>query len=288
MNIAILVSSKYSKETPNLDDIALLNEFAKNNITAEIVVWNDPTINYKNFDYAIIRSCWDYDENVYEFLEKMKEIEKNCTLINNYQIVYKNHDKKYLLELEQKGINIIPTVVCDGTDMPKIPKNWRNIIVKPTISASGKNTFKINRKNNQKLNETINTIFELGKVPMLQKYLKSIESTGERSIIVIDGKICCTVKKTPKKGNFLVHINQGGKREKVYAKEDEIDFITNLLDKLYEKPAYMRVDFLRDDDNTICLLELEMIEPHLYMAKNPKTAEMLVKYVIKLDKNLVK
>ena len=117
-------------------------------------------------------------------------------------------------------------------------------------------------------------ILNQGKTAMLQEYLSSVEEYGERSSVLIAGKITFTMKKTPKSGDFLVHTHHGGTYIPVKTTLEEQQFLELLISKIGEAPLYMRVDYLRRKDGLICLLELEQIEPNLYLRENGR-AELL-------------
>ncbi len=278
--VEILGAEKFSKENAHPDDLYLIDEFAKRGISADIVAWDDLDVDYKDYTHAIIRSCWDYDERIREFLDRIEHISKSCKLFNSYETILKNYDKRYLLELEELGVDIIPTLIVEnGFDISALG-DCEQLIIKPNISASGKNTFKVDKEDVSTINTAIDKIKELGKTPIIQKYIDNIEKYGERSAVLVDDKVLYAMKKTPKKGGFLVHEYKGGKYEEVDLLEDEKNFIQGLLMAIDYKYLYMRIDFLRDEYDKIQLLELELIEPNLFISKNNEIAKILVDKIL--------
>ncbi len=273
MRIAILVSKDYGPKTPFKDDLILKGFLNEKGFSVDIVQW-DEEIDFSIYSAAIIRSCWDYDKRVDEFLAKMKCISKECMLFNPYDVIKKNSNKKYLFDLKDRGIHIIPMQLVEDVNSISIDKDWDKIVIKPTISASGRNTYRFNRKDMDNIKKVCKDIINMNKEPIIQKYILSIETTGEYSTIVIDGKILFTVNKKPKEGNFLVHHHFGGTFNIVDISNKQIEFINDLISKLDYIPLYMRVDYI-EEDGIIYLLELEEIEPGLYISYNEEIAKEL-------------
>lgn len=278
--IAILVSGEYKKQ-PTKDDLLLQNELQNRGYPADITVWSDTSTDFSEYDLAIIRSCWDYDSRLTEFLRQMKKIENSSLLYNPLDIIEKNSDKRYLLDLQTTGIKITPTVTADNLNNLNIPPEWKKVVIKPNVSASGKDTYRYLIDEEEKIKAACSDIIEKGKLPLIQKYISSIETFGEHSSIVIDGKITLTVKKTPAKGGFLIHKHFGGSSTSVQTSEKEKSFIRNILSKLESLPLYMRVDYLKDENDNFLLLELEQIEPHLYLTESVFGLEALTDGIIK-------
>lgn len=279
--IAILVERKSCHLLTHIDDILLNKTFKKMGHDSKLVFWDDDTVDFSQYDGVIIRSCWDYDKRLSEFLNKMLDISKKTTLFNSYEMISVNTDKRYLLDLQKKGIPIIPTIIVENLEDIKIPDFWNQVIVKPTVSASGRDTSLHNINNRQDIIASCKAIIEKGKTVMLQQYQKSVEHYGERSSVIIAGEVTFTMKKIPKSGGFLVHTHHGGKYIPIDVTEKEKQFLNLLVNKLEETPLYMRVDYLRGEDENIYLLELEQIEPNLYLNKNKRGLELLTKEMIK-------
>lgn len=280
-NIAILVSKEYGPLSPYPDDALLLHTFEKMGHRAEIVCWDDERVDYKSYDIAIVRSCWDYDKRLSEFLKRLEYINQHTILLNPYKIIRKNTDKRYILELGKRDVPIVPTLVIEDIKKVSFPESWEQVIVKPTVSASGRDTGLYSALDKENIYAACIAIAKKGKTPLLQEYQSSVEEYGERSSVMIAGQITFTMKKTPKHGGFLVHKHRGGTYIPVKTNTEEEDFLNLLTSRLDEVPLYMRVDYLRSEDNSIGLLELEQIEPNLYLSENEKGLKLLVEETLK-------
>ncbi len=277
--IAILVDERFSGANTHADDLLLKKSLEEKGYQADVVVWSDKEVDFSVYALAIIRSCWGYDERVDEFLARLSEISSKTKLANPYDMVCKNSDKRYLQDLEKRGIKIIPMKIVESADDVSFPLEWEKVVIKPTVSASGKDTFRFDSSDENEIKHAVKSILDKGKAVILQRYVEAIEVNGERSTTVINGESCFTMKKTPAKGEFLVHNDRGGTYQKTDMTSRQENFVKDVLDKIGETPLYVRIDYIEDFDGKIYLLELEEIEPYLYLTENKRGLELLLKGV---------
>ena len=116
-------------EIPDVDiyfeeDRMVIREFESRGHNASHVIWSDKTIDWNEFDIAIIRSTWDYIDRPEEFLNVLSTIERSsCKLFNPFDAVRWNIDKQYLFDLHQMGVPIIPTYELTHDDLDCIREN---------------------------------------------------------------------------------------------------------------------------------------------------------------------
>ncbi len=282
-DLVILVSSKYKKRN-HADDLALKFALSEKGYIVEIAAWDDTIYDFGKSKLAIIRSCWDYDKRVDEFLERMRLISKQCILLNSFDMITKNSNKRYLSDIELKGITIVPAQFID--DIKQLDKaieqfDTDKLIIKPVTSASGRDTYCVERKNGRLINKRVKGIL-IEKSVMIQPYIQTIETKGEKSTVVIDGEPLFTMLKKPAKKNFLVHEHYGG----TYIEDDmtfeEKVFVKGVVATFNEPPLYMRIDYLFTETGTPMLLELELIEPNLYLSKNKLVLEKITEKLVKI------
>ena len=276
IDVVILVSLEYSINR-HPDDLALQATLIARGCTVEIVAWDNRSYNFSQVKLAIIRSCWDYDERLEEFLIAMAEIKETCILLNSWEMIHTNSNKYYLQDLKANGIPIVPTVfIKDSAQILSALNSFttKQVVVKPVISASGRNTYRFYRAERGLITEKVEELLKFKDV-MIQPYLNTIESKGEKSTVVIDGQIVYTMLKKPATGNFLVHIHHGGKYVKDQADIKDQSFIRQVLNALPELPLYLRIDYLFDSAGNPLLLELELIEPNLYLSVNELGLQLL-------------
>ena len=275
-SVAILVSQKYAL-TPHPDDLALQAYLEGFGLQAPLVPWDDASISYDTFDGAIVRSCWDYQHHVTAFLDRMHHIGQQFTLVNPADTILWNSDKRYLQEIAAEGIPIVPCHFVDSADA-LTPNCWPfsadQLIIKPTVSASGYDTHLVDAQDFNAIQACVKS-FEGEKTAIIQPFISSVKTTGERSAVIIDGEPVFLMKKTPAAQGFLVHEHWGGTYTETTLTEKDRQFLSRLVAVLRPMPLYMRVDFLYDPQGDPLLLELELIEPNLYLSRNPLGLERL-------------
>lgn len=284
MKIAILVSKKYSKEY-YIDDKILCDALIKEGFNTKIIAWDD-TEEVKKYNIGIIRSCWDYHNRKDEFISCLNQYSKFMKLFNPLSIIKWNSDKTYLLDLSD-SLKIIKTKIASNImDLTSILENFNEdyLVLKPNISASGMDTYKVKSNNQDKIFEIANSIFKANKKVLVQKYISNIEKVGERSLIVIDGECTSAYKKMPAKGNFLVHDHWGGSITETAITDNDKIIVKNILKIIYDRfkeyPLYMRIDLLYEEDEPL-LLELELIEPGLNIYEVSNSLKLFIQGIKK-------
>lgn len=253
-------------KSPQLSDSdsLLLKPFHDIGYNAIAVAWDDQKIDWNQFDAIIIRSCWDYHYRVEEFLSWLDTLKgQQLSVFNPISLIKKNYKKKYLKELEKQGIPIVPTeIISNQNTLNEIKNrnNWTDVIIKPLIGAT---SYKIKREN-------INHIGNISDV-MIQPLMPQIYD-GEYSFIFIGGEYTHAVLKTPKRGEFRSNYGFGASEKLIFPNDTLVLQAKKVLATIKEPTLYARVDMI-NDNNKMILMELELIEPHLFFDLYPKAAK---------------
>ena len=269
-----------------LEDQLLQTALKKKGLRVIKKNWADKHFDWTTTKYAIFRTTWDYFERFDEFFTWLENTKNKTTFINSEEVINWNIDKHYLQDLAKNNINIAPTLFIEKGDTTTLKQlfektNWKEVVLKPAISGAARHTYRIN-PNNYKKHENI--FQELIKVEcmLFQSFLKNITLFGEISLIMIGGKYTHAVKKKAKKGDFRVQDDHGGTVEKYKPTKVEIIFAENCLKASPFKPIYARVDIVYDNNNTLSLSELELIEPELWFRNNLISANLLAEEISNL------
>ena len=248
--------------------------------------WKSIDSNCNKTKVAIFRSTWDYFDNFSLFINWLEKSKSNIRFINSYSLIKWNLDKTYLFDLEKKGINIPRTILVKRKEKISLKDlflktNWKEAIIKPTVSGAARHTYRINHNNY--LNYESLFIDLINEEDFLfQEFMTDITKNGEISLILIAGKFTHAVKKIAKEGDFRVQDDHGGKVEVYYPSDEEIYFAEDSLKCCDELPVYARVDIVYDNNNKISLGELELIEPELWFRNNPNSAKLLAEEINKI------
>lgn len=247
------------------DDELAISPLNKLGWEIETISWRDKNVAWSDFETVIIRTTWDYQKYPKEFIAVLSEISAQTKLENSLKIVEWNLSKTYLRELEQKGIKIVPTI-WDSLQIDQMTFNhWLDyfqtdeIIIKPIISATAQDTFRL-----KQFSEDLPKVFS-EKEFMVQPFMPKIVSEGEYSLFYFSGKYSHTICKSPKKNDFRVQEEHGGTITAVNPTNQMLETADNILQFIPELPLYARVDLVKDKENDFCLMELELIEPALYL-----------------------
>lgn len=239
---------------------------------AEEISWKNKKIIWSNYDAVIVRSTWDYQDSPKDFINVLEKINKSTHLENDFDLMKWNMNKRYLFDLEQNGVKIVDTIWEKSFD-PKtaaeyfIRFNTDEIIIKPNISANADNTFRLTRERLVSNLSKLEQVFSKREF-MVQPFLKSIIEEGEYSLFFFDGKISHAVLKKPKENDFRVQEEHGGDIQPINAPQNIISVAESIIRKLSTIPLYGRVDLVRTPRNDFALMELELIEPSLYLNKD--------------------
>jgi glutathione synthase/RimK-type ligase-like ATP-grasp enzyme len=283
MKVALLTCQKL----PNLleTDQLLIPELAKHNIDAKAVIWDDATINWKDFDLLVFRNTWDYYEKQIEFDAWLNQIEKlGIRTLNSISIINQNKHKFYLRELQKQGFKILPTVFIDKTENLNlseiIPNHWQKAVIKPAYSAGSYQTSVFEISEIEKINQEYATIASQKEL-LLQQFMPEIQTLGETSFIFFNKKYSHAVNKKPIEGEFRIQSQFGGIYTLANPNSALIAQAQNLVNTFSEDLLYARVDGICIE-NELHLMEIECIEPDLYFNLSEGSLEKFVNSIAEM------
>lgn len=117
---------------------------------------------------------------------------------------------------------------------------------------------------------------------LLQPFQQNIIEQGEVAMMVIGGKFTHAVLKKAKQGDFRVQDDFGGTLHAYQPSLEEIEFAESAVRAWDPQPVYGRVDIIRDNQDKLAIMELELIEPELWFRRNPSAADLLASEILKL------
>jgi hypothetical protein len=280
MRIAIATSRDYRGFDP--DEPLLVRALASRGVTAELVCWDDASFDFSRVRGCVIRSTWDYTERRDAFVAWAERTSEKTLLMNDAETVRWNTHKGYLRELEANGVAIVPTAwvsrALDARELGALleARGWSEAVVKPAVSANARDTARV-RRTNESLDAAatlVAKIAESGDV-MIQPYLASVEARGERSLVFFDGELSHAIKKNPA---LVASRAPHGEERRADVSDDEVRFARAVLGaamQTVKRPLYARVDIANDDRDALALMELELVEPSLFLPTDEGAAARL-------------
>jgi hypothetical protein len=242
-----------------------------------IVEWDDPSVDWSPFDLVCIRSTWDYQNRLPEFLGWVDHIGAVTTLVNPADVVRWNIDKRYLRDLAVAGIDVVPTTFVSPGQSFSIPAHTE-VVVKPAVSAGANDTDRYRAEQAGEAADHVERLLAAGRTAMIQPYIASVDELGETGLVFFGG----TFSHAFRKGPILISGNESV--EGLYAAEDisprrpdddEMELANRVLDLIPEgrdRLAYARVDLVRGAVGPL-VLELELTEPSVFLTTDPTAAD---------------
>lgn len=261
-----------------MDDNLAHEALRELNWELEEVAWNQEGIDWSQFDVVVIRSPWDYQHNLSRFISVLEQIDaSSAQLYNSIDIVKWNINKNYLFELQEQGIELVPThrVVSPSPEslrgMFEVLDSNR-IVIKPTVGANADDTFPFDKDVSDSKLEDICKIYS-EREGLVQPFMPAIVEEGEFSLIYFNGKLSHSIIKTVRKGDFRVQEEHGGGVIPLPNPDAPLVAAANkVVAAAPELPVYARADLVRTPSNTFALMELELIEPSLYFRFDDNSA----------------
>ncbi len=264
---------------PDPDQELLIAALIEAGAEPGLLAWDDPEARPASFDVCVLRSCWNYMERPAAFEEWLSRAAAESSLWNPLPILRWNLRKTYLRQLERQGIPTIPTRWVErGTavDLARVIEgtDWPEIVIKPIVSAG---SYQTRRFMTSDLDEACAFLAAgvLERGWMVQCYLPMVEEHGERAIVVIDGEITHSVRKSPRFAGDAERVSDA-----IDPSPDERMFAGRVLDAVGESLLYGRVDVIRDGDGSPRLAELELLEPSLYLRQFPPALDRFVAAIL--------
>ncbi len=259
------------------DSPALLEALAGAGVRAELAVWDDPSVMWNNFDLVVIRSTWDYTARRSEFLAWARSI---THLFNPYGVVEYSSDKHYLVDLEAHGLKIIPSHFCDVGKKPRFFHG--DFVVKPCVGAGSMDAVRYKESEHDQAQAHVTALHAQGRDVLIQPYVESVDSLGERALIFIDGSFSHAMTKSAMLNVTQLDRNELFRLDSMVSAEGEPDAIAFaekvLATKGFSHLLYARVDLVRLDEQW-AIMELELVEPSLFLAYDEGAATRLAQAI---------
>jgi glutathione synthase/RimK-type ligase-like ATP-grasp enzyme len=259
------------------DDQRLVRPLQALGFDVEPVVWSDEGAAWESFDVVVVRSCWDYHRRVAEFFGWLNRLERGgVRVFNSLPLVRWNSNKRYLLDLAQRGAMTIPTRLVPRGDADAVEKiiaeeGWRRFVIKPSTSASGYETHALGAPVDATGRAVIARVMALGDA-LVQPFADEVPLDGEFSFTFIDGSFSHATLKRASAGEFRVQAEHGGSADSIEAPPALVGQAASVLALLPEVPLYARIDGIQRAGDFL-LMELELIEPHLFFDHQPGSAD---------------
>jgi glutathione synthase/RimK-type ligase-like ATP-grasp enzyme len=252
----------------------------------EPVSWRAP-VTWDEYELVVIRSPWDYQEDPSAFLAVLERIDASrARLYNPLPIVRWNICKTYLRDLQAAGIAIVRTQWLHGLDERMIPElcaefQTDRIVVKPLVGANAHDTFVL-RATGVPDDSALAVARFAGREVMVQPFVERVLTEGEFSLIYLGGHYSHAVLKTPCSGDFRVQEEHGGVIQTAQPPAHLLALADRVVRAVDGHLLYARVDLVRLPSGQPAVMELELIEPSLYLSYDEQAPERFAEAIAQL------
>ncbi|MDT8320911.1 MAG: hypothetical protein RQ826_10345 [Xanthomonadales bacterium] len=235
--------------------------------------WRQENIPWSDFDAVVIRSTWDYWNDVPAFLEVLAQIEWQSRLANPLDLIHWNLAKTYLRDLQGRGIGTVPSLWEENLDAVRLGCAFDRlgvdeVVVKPVVGANGEDAYRLLRSDPAARLQQIAERFRR-RACMLQPFMPRVISEGEYSLFYFNGAFSHAILKVPVAGEFRSQEERGADILVAAPSPLLLERGRAALATLAPTPLYARIDFVRDAEDDFLVMELELIEPSLYLRMDP-------------------
>jgi glutathione synthase/RimK-type ligase-like ATP-grasp enzyme len=236
-------------------------------------IWDDPAVDWSTYDLVVIRSTWDYQGRLDDYHAWAKRL--GDRLINPYDVIAWNTDKRYLRELADAGLPVVATELIEPGEAFSGAGGLGfagEYVVKPTVSAGSRDTARFAPGEEARATELVAAIHASGRTAMVQPYIASVDTRGETATLWFDGAFSHAIHKgallkpgaAPTSEVFAPETIEP--REATAAERAVGERVLALTTERFGPLAYARIDLVEDADGNPMLLELELTEPSLFFA----------------------
>jgi hypothetical protein len=248
-------------------------------------VWSDPSVAWDRYDLVVVRSTWDYLDHLQEFRDWLARVDGLGTLHNPAPVIDWNLDKRYLGDLADAGVPVIPTRECADADAvdDALDRASGEVVVKPVLSAGSRRTGRFGA-HDPGARVLAAEILAGGTAVLVQPAVTSVAADGEHSTVLFGGRVSHSVRKGPLLelggglvgGNYTERLRPEtagpARRALVEAASAAVADLVAVRFGVTGPLLYARIDVVAMDDGTDAVLEVELAEPSFFLTTDPAAA----------------
>ncbi|TDC97831.1 hypothetical protein [Actinomadura sp. 7K507] len=263
----------------NDDMRALIAALGAEGLGAEPAVW-DGDVDWSRYDLVVIRSTWDYPGKRNAFVAWAEGLPH---VLNPAAVIRWNTDKRYLRDLADAGLPVVPTL----WDPEDVPSDWPEYVIKPAVSIGSRDTARWGPGEEDEARAHLHSLRDAGRTVMVQPYLPAVDTAGETALVFCEGEYAHAARKAQiltAGAGVQGPVRNDPTRGQITATtptEAELDVAHRALAALPGAPdlLYARVDLIPGPDGTPLIIEVELTEPNLYLPHAPPSAKKFAKAI---------
>lgn len=282
--IALATYDPGAEESKDRDLPVLVGELRAAGADAVAVHWDDPGVDWSGFDLVVIRSTWDYSWRAGEFVAWAERCGRATRLLNPAEIVRWNTDKRYLGELAHAGVPVVPTGYIAPGDPVELPED-HEYVVKPTSGAGARFAARYGAGERETARRQVARMHAEGFTAMVQPYVRGVDVTGERALQFFGGRFLHASRKgavlapgVPYDADKVSHPGVAPWGPTAI----ELALAERALAAVPGSPEllYARVDVVDGDAGEPVVMELELVEPNLFLNLHEESLAVVARAIL--------
>jgi glutathione synthase/RimK-type ligase-like ATP-grasp enzyme len=245
-------------------------------IEPTVAVWEDATVDWSRFDAVVAIYTWGYVTRRERFLEWAAAAARATRMLNPEPVLRWNSEKSYLADLAAAGVPTVPTTTVPPGASWLAPGG--EFVVKPTVASGAIEAARYTPQNAGAARAHVERLHGDGLTALVQPYLPAVDGEGETALVHFGGRFSHAVAKhgvlAPDAGPIF-----GLWERQVVAprvpRDDQLALAERALRAVHDRlgpTAYARVDVVDGDDGRPLVMEVELIEPQLFLPLAPPGA----------------
>jgi glutathione synthase/RimK-type ligase-like ATP-grasp enzyme len=260
-----------TRESLGLDDgwRLLRDAIISLGLEPSVAVYDDPTVRWAAFDLVVPMYAWGYVNDRPGFLRWAATVSGCTRLVNSAPVLDWNSDKVYLADLDAAGIRIVPTTWVPPGGSWEPPAG--DYVIKPCVASGGIGAARYVAQGIDVAERHVRRLHDEGQTVMVQPYVPSVATDGETSLVFLGDRYSHAVTKGAVLDADVGVRDRLWERQVVTAgsalrTEQELAAdVLRLIHGRFGATAYARVDLVDLVDGKLAVLEVELIEPCLFL-----------------------
>ena len=286
MPVKIALTTASDMPKPDEETHLLVEASVAAGMNADVVAW-DSAVDWEKYALVVIRTTWDYFKRLPEFIAWARQVDAATCLVNPLAVIEWNCHKRYLQELWQRRVPTVPTLVLASEAEHHGSRylsgcDWAEVVIKPAVSIGAIGALRCNTED-RTFEQQLADLLSAGDV-LVQPFVSSVMTEGEISLIYFGGRFSHAIRKLPKAGEYRVQDHHGGSVRPHNPSAGQLKVAGAALAAAPAKTAYARVDLVTIDGSPV-VMELELIEPALFLSSMPSAAKRFAGVLHRLAKH---
>lgn len=266
------------------EDRLLVTALTEHDVISYRVDWSRSDVDWRSFDAVVVRTPWDYFDRFEAFSRWLDDLEGHPCVLNDLATLRWNADKHYLADLEAAGLPIVPTTFVDRGEATTLAEaaaavGAEAVVYKPVVGGGGRETYHAEAGRLGEHEERFAGLVQTHGM-MVQPFMPHIVEHGEVTVVAFAGEPTHALVKRAREGEFRVQSEHGGTLHAHTASEDELALTRAAMAVHGPVPTYGRLDLVRDASGDARIMELEVIEPELWLRLHPPAAHRFAAQIV--------